>query len=106
MDEGFAPERFLELRPQLADVHVDGALLLAEGPPPHDGVELLPAHDPPAPAGELGEQAQLPDGEADRPPVRERHEFARPDLQLAFPQNFVRRSFHYEGELRRKARKI
>ena len=106
MDEGFARQRVLELCPQLADVDVDGALLLAERAPPDDGVELFPADDPPAPAGERSEQTQLPHGESDRAPVRERDVFRGPNLQLALPQDFVRRRFQCMDELRRKGRKV
>src|SRR2546423_14423390 len=99
MDEGFPWKRRLQLRAQLAHVDVDRALLLAERPPPHDGVELLAAYDPAAAPRQRGKEAELPDGERDRPPVRERQELRRPNLQPALPQDFVRRCFHREPEL-------
>src|SRR4051812_41315890 len=106
MDEGFAGQRVLELRAQLADVDVDGALLLAERARPDDRVELLAADDPAASARKRGEQAELPDGQRDRPAVGERHELAGPDLQPALPQDFVRRCFHRDRDVPRKGRKI
>src|SRR5581483_8280170 len=106
MDERFPGERLIQLRPQFADVDVDRALLLAERASPHDGVELLAADDAPAAARQRGEQAELPDRQGDRAPVRERQELARPDLQPALPQNLVTRCFHRAAELCRKGRKI
>src|SRR5690349_17912277 len=106
MDEGFPGERFLELRAQFAHVDVDRALLFAERPAPDDCVELLTAHDPPAAAGQGGEQAELSNGEGDRPPMRERDELAGPDLEPALRQDFVRRCFHSERDFGLKGRKI
>src|SRR3954451_8339231 len=106
MDEGFARQRLLELCPQLADVDVDGALLLAERPRPDDGVELLATDDPAAVSRQRREQAELPDRQRRRAPVRERELLAGPDLQPAFRQDFVRRCFRREAELRRKGRKV
>src|SRR3954467_15789973 len=94
VNEGLARQRFFELRAQLADVDVDGALLLAEGTVPDDRVELLAAHDPATTPREGREQVQLADGEREGPPVREREELGRPDLEPALPQDFVRRRFH------------
>src|SRR3954447_3162017 len=94
VDEGLPRQGGRELRAQLADVDVDGALLLTEGTVPDDRVELLAAHDPAAAPREGREQVQLADGERERAPVREREELGRPDLELAFPQDFVRHRFH------------
>src|SRR4051812_18833617 len=88
VDERLVRERGLELRAQLADVHVDRALLLAEGPLPDDRVELLAADDPAAAAREGAEQGQLPDGQRERPSSREREKLGGPDLQAALPQDF------------------
>src|SRR2546423_660828 len=106
VDEALARQGLLELRAQLADVDVDRALLLAERPCPDHRVELLAAYDPPAAARQCGQQAQLPHGQRERAPVRERQELARPDLEAALPQDFVRRRFHYGPEVHRKRRKL
>src|SRR4051794_39718235 len=106
MDEGFAGKRLLQLCTQLADVDVDGALLLAEWAIPDDGVELFTADDAAAAARQCGQQAELPDRQGDRAPVRQRDELRRPDLQPALRQDFVRRCFHREAEHRRKGRKV
>src|SRR3954462_13632942 len=106
VDETLVRKRFLELRSQLADVHVDRALLLAERPAPHDRIELLAADDPSAATCQGGEQTQLPDRQREGAPVREREELARPDLEAALPQDFVRRRFHSGCEVHRKRRKL
>src|SRR4051812_36255163 len=106
VDETVLRQRFLELRAQLADVDVNGALLFAERPPPHDRIELLAADDPPAATRQGGQQAQLPDRQRERAPVREREKLARPGLEAALPQDFVRRRFHSGCEVHRKRRKL
>src|SRR4051794_22274274 len=106
VDEGFAGQRVPELCAEPADGDVDGPLLLAERPRPDDRVELLAADDPAASARKRGEQAELPDGQRDRPAVGEREELAGPDLQPALLQDFVRRCFHRERDVPRKGRKI
>src|SRR3954470_13426259 len=50
MDETRVRHGLLELDPQLVDVDVDRAVALAEGPAPHEPIQVLPPHDPaPAP---------------------------------------------------------
>src|SRR3979409_1074380 len=106
MDVALLRQCGFELRAQLADVHVDGPLLLAEGPVPHDGVELLAADYAAAAARECGEQAELPHGQLDRVPVREGEVLARPDLEPALPQDLVSSRFHNGFEPDRKGRKV
>src|SRR3954453_4722636 len=106
VDERLVGERGLELRAQLADVDVDRALLLAEGAVPDDRVQLLAAEDPaPAPC-ECAQKRQLPDGEGERPPSREREKLRGPDLQLSFCEDLVSCSFHPAREPCRKGRKV
>ena len=106
VDELLSRERFLELGAQLTDVDVDRPLLLAERPGPDHRVQLLATDDPAAPARERGEQAQLPHGQRQRAPVRERDVLAGPDLQLTLPQDLVSSRFHSKDELRGKGRKV
>src|SRR3954451_15382225 len=102
VDERLVGERGLELRAQLADVDVDRALLLAEGAVPDDRIQLLAADDPAAATCECAQKRQLPYGQRERPPPREREKLSGPDLELALSQDFVSCRFHPAREPGRK----
>src|SRR3954465_4465046 len=99
MDEGLVRERGLELRAQLADIDVDRALLLAEGPVPDHGVELLAADDAAAAPRQGGKQVELAHGQRERPASREREKLSRPDLKPTLGQDLVRCRFHLDADL-------
>src|SRR4029077_4333642 len=81
VDQGAAGQRLSQLRPQAADVDVDGAVVVARLPTPDLGEELLAGHDPLRWLGEADQQLKLADGQAERAPVDKRCVLLWPDLQ-------------------------
>src|SRR5680860_29321 len=82
MDEAAPRQDLVELLPQLAHVHVHGAVRAPVGLAPYGHVELLPAHDAPGALHQRGEQLQLAGGQVQRTPGHRGHELPRPHLQL------------------------
>src|SRR3954452_8486792 len=90
VDEAGAGDGVRQLLTQLAHVDVDRALLLAERPSPHDGVELLAAYYASPAARERREQLQLADRQRQRGAVGEGHELGRADLEPPDAEDLLR----------------
>src|SRR5581483_5655125 len=91
VDEPPPRKRLCELHPQLAHVDVDRPIPGTHLPPPDEGEQLLPRHDPISPPCQLGEQAQLADREHQCPARRPREVLLREDLERSYGECFTTR---------------
>ena len=94
MDEPGSGQCTLKLGSKLVDVDVAGAVAAAQRPAPGEAVELLARDDAPGVARERHEQVELADRERQRPTAGENETFARPDLEIADPDQFPMPCLH------------
>jgi hypothetical protein len=83
VDEPALRYRAGQLRPQLVDVHVDGAVLRAQRRAPHGLVELLPRDDAALPPDQRRQQLELAHRQRQGTSLDQREVVVGPDLQIA-----------------------
>ena len=102
VDEAAVGHRRFELAAQLAHVHVDRAVAVAQLATPHGAVQLATRNDRAGPPGHRREQLELPHRERQRASVGQHETLVEPDLQFARVQRVRVRIFH-RGRHRRIA---
>ncbi len=98
MDEATIGHRRFQLATQLAHVHVDRTVAVAQLATPHSSVQLAARNDRPGPPGHRRQQLELAHRQCQRAPGGQHQALTEPDLQFARVQGVrvFHRSLHRE----------